>query len=541
MTKFIFVTGGVASSLGKGITASSLGRLLKNRGLKVTIQKFDPYINVDPGTMSPYQHGEVFVTDDGAETDLDLGHYERFIDINLSKNSNVTTGKIYSSVINKERRGDYLGATVQVIPHITNAIKERAFRAAKETGADVLITEIGGTVGDIEGLPFLEAIRQIKSDVGREHVMYIHCTLVPMLKANGELKTKPTQHSVKELRSIGIQPNVIVCRTEYPISEEMKCKIALFCDVDREAVVEARDADTLYEVPLMLQEEGLDEIVVRHLGLHAGPADMTKWKALVRKVKNLTHETRIAIVGKYVSLPDAYLSVAEALRHAGFESDSDIAIKWVNSEEVTEANVANILGNVDGIIVPGGFGDRGIDGKIIATRYAREQHIPFLGICLGMQMVCVEGARNILNLQGAHSSEIDPDTPYPIIDLLPEQQDIEELGGTMRLGLYPCKLEIGTHAYAAYNSDLVYERHRHRYEFNNQYREQMEQAGYVFSGISPDSRLVEIVEFKHHPWFVASQFHPEFTSRPNRPQSLFRDFVAAALMVKLGEKEMMKN
>jgi CTP synthase len=535
MTKYIFVTGGVASSLGKGITASALGRLLKNRGLNVTIQKFDPYLNVDPGTMSPYQHGEVFVTDDGAETDLDLGHYERFIDINLSKNSNVTTGKIYSSVINKERRGDYLGATVQVIPHITNAIKERAFRAAKESGADVLITEIGGTVGDIESLPFLEAIRQIKSDVGREHVMYIHCTLVPMLRANGELKTKPTQHSVKELRSIGIQPNVIVCRSEISLSEEMKQKIALFCDIDREAVIEALDADTLYEVPLMLQEEKLDEIVVRYLGLDAGPADMTEWAALVHKVKNLQHTTKIAIVGKYVSLPDAYLSVAESLRHAGFASDSDIDIKWVNSEDVTDDNVAELLGNVDGILVPGGFGDRGIDGKIVATRYAREQKIPFLGICLGMQLMCVEGARHVAGLEGAHSSEIDPDTAYPIIDLLPEQKDIEDLGGTMRLGSYPCKLVPNTLAAAAYQDELIYERHRHRYEFNNQYREQMEAAGYVFSGTSPDGRLVEIVEYKNHPWFVASQFHPEFTSRPNRPQPLFREFVAAALSYRQGK------
>jgi CTP synthase len=540
MTKYIFVTGGVASSLGKGITASSLGRLLKNRGLKVTIQKFDPYLNVDPGTMSPYQHGEVFVTDDGAETDLDLGHYERFIDINLSKNSNVTTGKIYSSVINKERRGDYLGATVQVIPHITNAIKERAYRAAKESGADVLITEIGGTVGDIESLPFLEAIRQVKSEVGREHVMYIHCTLVPMLKASGELKTKPTQHSVKELRSIGIQPNVIVCRSEHSLSEDMKRKIALFCDIDREAVIEALDADTLYEVPLMLQDEKLDEIVVRHLGLNAGPADMTEWKALVQKVKNLKHTTKIAIVGKYVSLPDAYLSVAEALRHAGFESNSDITIKWVDSEEVTENNVAELLGDVDGILVPGGFGDRGINGKIVATKFAREEQIPFFGICLGMQLMCIEGARHVLKLEGAHSSEIDPNTTHPIIDLLPEQKDIEDLGGTMRLGLYPCKITEETLAANAYDDDLIYERHRHRYEFNNQYRGQMEQAGYVFSGTSPDGRLVEIVEYKNHPWFVASQFHPEFTSRPNRPQPLFRDFVAAALKCKLGSKEKMK-
>lgn len=531
-TKFIFVTGGVVSSLGKGITASALGRLLKNRGLKVTIQKFDPYLNIDPGTMSPYQHGEVFVTDDGAETDLDLGHYERFIDINLSQNSNVTTGKIYQSVIKKERRGDYLGGTVQVIPHITNEIKDRVFRAARETHPDVVITEIGGTVGDIESLPFLEAIRQIKSDVGRDHVMYIHCTLVPMLRVSGELKTKPTQHSVKELRSIGIQPNVIVTRTEFPLTEDMKRKIALFCDIDREAVIEARDAETLYEVPLMMQKEGLDEIVVKHLGLDVPEADMRDWTALVQKVKNLKHRTRIALVGKYVALQDAYMSVAEALRHAGFENDTEIEIKWVNSEDVNSDNVAELLGNVDGILVPGGFGDRGIEGKIIATRYAREQKIPFLGICLGMQMMCVEGARHVAGLPSADSSEFDPSTPYPIIDLLPEQKEVEDLGGTLRLGLYPCKVKAGTLAHAAYGQDLVYERHRHRYEFNNEYREQMEKAGYVFSGTSPDGRLVEIVEYKDHPWFLAAQFHPEFTSRPNRPQPLFRDFVSASLHAK---------
>lgn len=533
MAKYIFVTGGVASSLGKGITASALGRLLKNRGLKVTIQKFDPYINIDPGTMSPYQHGEVFVTDDGAETDLDLGHYERFIDINLSKNSNVTTGKIYSAVINKERRGDYLGGTVQVIPHITNEIKDRVFRAARETGADVVITEIGGTVGDIESLPFLEAIRQIKSDVGRQNVMYIHCTLVPLMKASGELKTKPTQHSVKELRSIGIQPNVIVCRTEYPLSEEIKRKIALFCDTDREAVIEMRDAETLYEVPLMAQAQGFDQIVVDYLGLSCGEADMRDWIKLVEKVKNLAHTTRIAIVGKYVALHDAYMSVVEALRHAGFAHNTDIDVKWVNAEEVTDENVARLLGDVDGILVPGGFGDRGIEGKIVAIRYAREQNVPFLGICLGMQMACVEGARHLLHLEGANSSEIDPSTPYPIIDILPEQKEIEEKGGTMRLGLYPCKLEPGSLAHQMYGTDLVYERHRHRYEFNNEYREVLEGIGYRFSGISPDGRLVEIVEYTKHPWFVASQFHPEFVSRPNRPQPLFHGFVGAALNVNL--------
>lgn len=533
MAKYIFVTGGVVSSLGKGITASSLGRLLKNRGLKITIQKFDPYINVDPGTMSPYQHGEVFVTDDGAETDLDLGHYERFIDINLTKNSNVTTGKIYSSVINKERRGDYLGGTVQVIPHITNEIKDRVFRAARETGADVVITEIGGTVGDIESLPFLEAIRQIKSDVGREHVMYIHCTLVPMMRASGELKTKPTQHSVKELRSLGIQPDVIVCRTEYPLSEELKNKIALFCDIDREAVIEVRDAETLYEVPLMIQEQGLDEIVVKRLGLECGPAEMSEWLELVNKVKNLTHQTRIAIVGKYVALHDAYMSVVEALRHAGFDRDTEIDLKWVNSEDVSDSNVHVLLGDVDGILVPGGFGDRGIEGKISAIRYAREQRIPFLGICLGMQMVCVEGARNLLKLEGAHSAEFDASTPHPIIDLLPEQKTIEEKGGTMRRGLYPCKLVPDSLAHQAYGSDLVYERHRHRYEFNNEYRKALEEVGYVFSGTSPDGRLVEIVEYKDHPWFVAAQYHPEFVSRPTRPQPLFREFVKAALQMHL--------
>lgn len=431
MTKYIFVTGGVVSSLGKGITAASLGRLLKNRGLKVTIQKFDPYINVDPGTMSPYQHGEVFVTDDGAETDLDLGHYERFIDINLNKYSNVTTGKIYSTVLKKERRGDYLGGTVQVIPHITNEIKERVFRAGRETNADVVITEIGGTVGDIESLPFLEAIRQIKSDVGRDNVMYIHCTLVPYIKAAGEMKTKPTQHSVKELRSLGIQPNVIVVRTEMPMSQDMKDKIALFCDIDPKAVIEARDADTLYAVPLMLQEQKLDQIVCEHLKLNCNEADMTEWVALVEKVRNLSNKTTIALVGKYVELQDAYISVVEALRHAGYAFDADVDIRWINSEHVDRNNVAQLLQGVNGILVPGGFGDRGIEGKIEAIRYAREQRIPFLGICLGMQLASVEFARHVVGLKGAHSAEIDPNTPHPIIDLLPEQKDIEDLGGTL--------------------------------------------------------------------------------------------------------------
>jgi CTP synthase len=532
MTKYIFVTGGVVSSLGKGITAASLGRLLKNRGLKVTIQKLDPYINVDPGTMSPYQHGEVFVTDDGAETDLDLGHYERFIDINLNKFSNVTTGKIYSTVLKKERRGDYLGATVQVIPHITNEIKEKVFRAGRETNADVVITEIGGTVGDIESLPFLEAIRQIKNDAGRDNVMYVHCSLIPYLKAAGELKTKPTQHSVKELRSLGIQPNVIVVRTEMPVSQDMKDKLALFCDIPANNVIEAPDADTLYAIPLLLQEQNFDQIVCDHLKLSTnGPADMTEWTALLDKVRNLSNKTKIALVGKYVELQDAYISVVEALKHAGFAFDADVEISWINAEHVTAENVDELLSDADGILVPGGFGDRGVEGKILATQYAREQKKPFLGICLGMQLATVEFARNVLGLEGAHSAELDPNTKYPIIDLLPEQKDIEDLGGTLRLGLQPCKLIEGTKVFAAYNDEVVYERHRHRYEFNNEYRQAMEDMGFIFSGTSPDGRLVETIELEDHPWFVASQFHPEFTSRPNRPQPLFRDFIEASLKV----------
>lgn len=528
-TKYIFVTGGVVSSLGKGITAASLGRLLKNRGLKVTIQKFDPYINVDPGTMSPYQHGEVFVTDDGAETDLDLGHYERFIDINLSQNSNVTTGKIYSTVLKKERRGDYLGGTVQVIPHVTNEIKERVFRAGRETNADVVITEIGGTVGDIESLPFLEAIRQIKSDVGFDNVMYIHCTLIPYLAAAGEMKSKPTQHSVKELRSLGIQPNVIVVRTERPVPQDMKEKIALFCDIHKDAVIEARDASTLYQVPLDLQAQKLDSIVCQHLKLDCQSAEMSEWIELVEKVQNLSRKVKIALVGKYVALPDAYLSVAEALRHAGYSFDADIEIDWVHAEDVTDENAAQLLAEADGILVPGGFGDRGVEGKISAIRYARENKIPFLGICLGMQLATVEFARNVLGLEGAHSAELDPMTPYPIIDLLPEQKEIEDLGGTLRLGLFPCKLQEDSLAHRTYEEQIVYERHRHRYEFNNEYREQMEQEGFIFSGTSPDGRLIEIIELADHPYFIASQFHPEFRSRPTRPQPLFREFIGASL------------
>ena len=528
-TKYIFVTGGVVSSLGKGITAASLGRLLKNRGLNVTIQKFDPYINVDPGTMSPYQHGEVFVTDDGAETDLDLGHYERYIDINLSKYSNVTAGKVYSSVLKKERRGDYLGGTVQVIPHITNEIKERIVRAGKETNSDVVITEIGGTVGDIESLPFIESIRQMKADIGRDNVMYIHCTLMPYLRAAGEMKTKPTQHSVKELRGLGIQPDIIVLRTEMPVPKEMKDKIALFCDIDADAVIECEDADTLYAVPLALKAQGMDEIVCKHFGFDVPQADMSSFEVLLYKIRNLSKTVEIALVGKYVELQDAYLSVAEALRHAGYYFDAEVTIKWVNAELLTEENFKETLKDVDGILVPGGFGDRGVEGKILATTYARENKIPFFGICLGMQLACIEYARNVIGLAGAHSSELNPETPYAIIDLLPEQKDIEDLGGTLRLGLYPCKVKEDTFAMEAYQESIVYERHRHRYEFNNEFRAQMEEAGLTFSGTSPDGRLVEIVEIKDHPWFVAVQFHPEFISRPTRPQPLFRAFIQASL------------
>lgn len=535
MAKFIFVTGGVTSSLGKGITAASLGRLLKSRGLKVAIQKFDPYINIDPGTMSPYQHGEVFVTDDGAETDLDLGHYERFVDISLTKNSNVTTGKIYWSVITKERRGDYLGGTVQVIPHITNEIKERINQVALDSDPDVVITEIGGTVGDIESLPFLEAIRQLKSDLGRDNVMYIHVTLVPFLRAPGEAKTKPTQHSVKELRSIGIQPDVIVCRSERPLSREMEEKIALFCDIDREAVIQAVDAETIYEVPLMLEKEGLDDIVVERLGLKCGPANLDDWRELVARCKNPKEKVCIALVGKYVGLADAYLSVAEALRHAGIFHQAQIEIRWVYSAEVTTGNVADKLAGVDGILVPGGFGDRGVEGKIVAAGYARRNRIPYLGLCLGMQLAVVEFARHACGMEGANSSEFDPQTPYPVIDLLPEQKKVADLGGTMRLGVYPCKLVPGSLAYRAYGEGVVDERHRHRYEVNNEFRDRLTTAGLVVSGTSPDGRLVEVIELADHPWFVASQFHPEFKSRPNRPHPLFRDFIGAALRYRRGE------
>ncbi|WHH57386.1 CTP synthase [Petroclostridium sp. X23] len=527
--KYIFVTGGVVSGLGKGITAASLGRLLKGRGQHVTIQKFDPYINIDPGTMSPYQHGEVFVTDDGAETDLDLGHYERFIDENLSKNSNVTTGKVYWSVISKERKGDFLGGTVQVIPHITNEIKERIYRVGKSGHTDIVITEVGGTVGDIESLPFLEAIRQVATDVGRENCMYIHVTLVPFLGKSGEQKTKPTQHSVKELLGLGIQPDVIVCRSEMPLAKELRDKIGLFCNISGDRVVQNLDAETLYEVPLMLEKEGLAEIVCKRLQVACGSPDLTEWTEMVNKVKNLKHSVKIGLVGKYVALHDAYISIVESLKHGGIANDADVEIKWINSENVTEENCKETFADIDGILVPGGFGDRGVEGKIAAAKYARENNIPYFGICLGMQLAVVEFARNAAGLIGAHSSELDPETPYPVIDIMPEQKDIEEMGGTMRLGLYPCKINETTKTYEAYKDELIYERHRHRYEVNNEFRERIKEKGMVIAGLSPDERLVEIVELPNHPWYIGVQFHPEFKSRPNRPHPLFREFIGAAL------------
>ncbi|NLP37319.1 MAG: CTP synthase [Firmicutes bacterium] len=527
-TKYIFVTGGVVSSLGKGITAASLGCLLKCRGLKVTTQKLDPYINFDPGTMSPYQHGEVFVTDDGAETDLDLGHYERFIDINLNRNSNITTGKIYWSVINKERKGDFLGGTVQVIPHITNEIKTRIKMAAGQEKVDVVIAEIGGTVGDIESLPFLEAIRQMKNDVGRENVVYIHVTLIPYLAKTGELKTKPTQHSVKELRSIGIQPDVIVCRTEKPLSREIKDKIALFCDIDPEAVIENLDVETIYEIPLLMQAEGLDQIVMQKLGLPDVECDLAEWHSLVERIKNLKHQVTIGLVGKYVSLRDAYLSVAESLYHGGFENDCEVNIRWIHAEDVETKGAEQMLSGLDGILVPGGFGDRGIEGKIEAIRYAREKKIPFFGICLGMHCAIIEYARNVCGWQDANSTEFNPETTHPVIALMPEQEEVENLGGTMRLGQYPCCLQENSFSRKAYGQELIHERHRHRYELNNDYREPLAGAGIFMSGLSPDGRLVEIIELPDHPWFVGTQFHPEFKSRPNRAHPLFREFIAAA-------------
>ena len=527
-TKYIFVTGGVVSGLGKGITAASLGRLLKNRGYKVTIQKMDPYINIDPGTMSPIEHGEVFVTDDGAETDLDLGHYERFIDENLTKNSSVTTGKIYSTVIAKERRGEYLGKTVQVIPHITNEIKERIYKFENED-IDIVITEIGGTIGDIEGLSFIEAIRQVGIEKGPEDVLYIHVTLLPYIAGSNELKSKPTQHSVKELQSLGIKPDILVCRSELPIEENMKNKIALYCNVRPESVIQNKTVDNLYAVPLMLEEEGLTKEVCKHLKLDKQEPNNKEWEALVEKIRNVENKTvKVAIVGKYVKLEDSYLSVAESLRHAGFENNVKVEIDYVDSEEITSQNAEKILKPYHAMLVPGGFGNRGIEGMIEAIKYARENNIPFLGICLGMQMAVVEFARNVLNLKDANSEEFAPESKNQVIHIMDEQKNINNKGGTMRLGSYPCVLKNGSKAQKLYGKEEITERHRHRYEYNNKYKEAMETAGLICSGTSPDGKLVEMVELNTHPYFIAGQFHPEFKSRPNRPQPLFTGLIKAA-------------
>ena len=529
MTKFVFVTGGVVSSIGKGIVAASLGRLLKSRDYSVSILKLDPYINVDPGTMSPFQHGEVFVTRDGAETDLDLGHYERFTDTSMSRLNSVTTGSIYQAVINKERRGDYNGGTVQVIPHITNEIKERVMRVANDTNPDVVITEIGGTVGDIESLPFLEAIRQLRKEVGRKNILYIHVTLVPWIPSAGEMKTKPTQHSVKELRSIGIQPDILVCRCDRPLPKGLKEKMSEFCDVPVECVVTSPDASSIYEVPLILEREGLAQQAIDILQLEQRRPDLRQWQTLVDRLHHPKQPFEIAIVGKYVQLNDAYLSVTEALRHAALALGGDLNLRWINSEEVDENSVDRLLGGVQGILVPGGFGSRGIDGKITAIQYAREHKLPFLGLCLGMQCSVIEWARHVAKLSDANSAEFDANCQNPIINLLPEQQDVVDLGGTMRLGLYPCRITPNTLTAKLYGQEVVYERHRHRYEFNNTYRTLFLESGYQVSGTSPDGRLVEIVELPGHPFFVATQFHPEFQSRPSQPHPLFQGLVQAAL------------
>ena len=530
MTKYIFVTGGVVSSLGKGLTSAAIGLLLESHGFTVALQKLDPYLNVDPGTMSPYQHGEVYVTDDGTETDLDLGHYERFTRAKLTRDSNYTTGKIYNEVISKERRGDYLGSTVQVIPHITDEIK-RCIGNMDDGEADVIISELGGTVGDIEGQPFLEAIRQFGLEKGRENVMFIHLTLLPYLSASGEVKTKPTQHSVGKLREIGILPDILVCRTEKEMEDDHRRKIALFCNVPVDAVIEERDVDhSIYEVPMVLREQKLDSQILSHLQLPEGSGDLAEWKEMVDTVCNLTKTTEVTVVGKYIELTDAYKSIYEALTHAGITHNVDVKFRKVSSEAVEKEGVEALLGGSQAILVPGGFGDRGIEGKISAIRYARENSIPFFGICLGMQCACIEFGRNVMGLEGAHSSEFDKDTPHPVIDLMADQNDITEKGGTMRLGAYPCDLADGTIAKKAYGADLVHERHRHRYEFNNSYRQQFEDAGGVFSGLSPDGNLVEIFELPDHPWFVSCQFHPEFQSRPVSAHPLFRDFVRASLV-----------
>jgi CTP synthase len=532
MSKFIFVTGGVVSSLGKGLASASIGNLLESRGLKITFLKLDPYINVDPGTMNPYQHGEVFVTDDGAETDLDLGHYERYTSLTLTRENNYTTGRIYNSVITKERRGDYLGGTVQVVPHITDEIKQCVIRVAG--GMDVTIVEIGGTVGDIESLPFLEAIRQIPYDVGRENVLYVHLTLVPYIGASGELKTKPTQHSVNKLREIGIQPNILLCRTDRYLPPDLKAKIALFCNVEKDAVITAKDVETVYEVPIVFRKEGLDDLIVRLLHLDTGPPNLREWDAMVQKIKHPKHEVSVALVGKYAGLKECYKSLAEALVHGGIDHETQVNVHWLESEDIERQGTERVLREMDGILVPGGFGVRGVEGKIDAIRYARERHIPYLGLCLGMQCAVIEFARHVAGLKDANSSEFDPDCVDPVIDLMVDQQGIKDKGGTMRLGAYGCKLAGGTLAQKSYGVSDVTERHRHRYEFNNAYRERLTQKGLVLSGVSPDDRLVEIVELPTHPWFLATQFHPEFNSRPHRPHPLFSGFVGAALRKKCG-------
>jgi CTP synthase len=532
MGKYIFVTGGVVSSLGKGLASASIGNLLESRGLKITFLKLDPYINVDPGTMNPYQHGEVYVTDDGAETDLDLGHYERYTSLTLTKENNYTTGRIYNSVITKERRGDYLGGTVQVVPHITDEIKQCIMRVSQ--GMDVTIVEIGGTVGDIESLPFLEAIRQMPYDVGRENVLYVHLTLVPYIGAAGELKTKPTQHSVNKLREIGIQPNILLCRTDRYIPPEMKAKIAMFCNVEKDAVITAKDVETIYEVPIVFRKEGLDELIVRQLKLQTGPPNLREWDAMVQKIKHPKHEIAVAVVGKYAGLKECYKSLGEALVHGGIDHETRVTITWIESEDIERLGTERILREADGILIPGGFGARGIEGKITTIRYARERHVPFLGLCLGMQCATIEFARHVAGLAGANSAEFDERSPHPVIHLMHDQQAVSDKGGTMRLGSYLCRLGEGTLAHKMYGLNEVRERHRHRFEFNNAYREQLTAKGLVLSGLSPDGRLVEIVELKDHPWFLATQFHPEYCSRPHRPHPLFSGFVGAALRKKLG-------
>ncbi len=527
MTKYIFVTGGVVSSLGKGLASASIGNLLEARGLKVSFLKLDPYINVDPGTMNPYQHGEVFVTDDGAETDLDLGHYERFTSTTMTKANNCTTGRIYHTVIMKERRGDYLGGTVQVVPHITDEIKQTIVGVGE--GSDILITEVGGTVGDIEGLPFLEAIRQFPFDIGRDRIAYLHLTLVPYISAADELKTKPTQHSVNKLREIGIQPNILLCRTDRPLTDGVKRKIALFCNVDPQAVITAKDVETIYEVPLAFHQEGLDELLVAHLRLEAKKPNLTRWEDVVHRLKHPKARARIALVGKYTELRDSYKSLLEALTHGGIAHEAKVEIEWTNAEEIERQGPHALLAGADGILIPGGFGARGIEGKVAAVRYAREQRVPFFGICLGMQCAVIEYARHVLGLRGAHSTEFDPAGPHPVIDLMSEQRDVEGKGGTMRLGAYPCRLAPGSLAQAAYEADEVRERHRHRYELHNAYREPLERAGLSVSGVYPARELAEIVELRDHPWFVGVQFHPEFRSRPLAPHPLFREFVRASL------------